>query len=65
VGTGRIGAQTSIRTAKDAGVSFRLSKKERRRLADARRENAKLKKIATLRGDRDMRPRLVKPDISR
>jgi hypothetical protein len=61
MGTGRVGAQTSFRTAKDAGVSFRLNKRERRRLAEAKRENAKLKSVVTLRGERDMTPRLVKP----
>ena len=60
VGTGRIGGSTQLMNAKDAGVSFRLSKKERRRLADAKRENAKLKSVQTLRGERDMTPRLVK-----
>jgi hypothetical protein len=62
VSTGRIGAQTSIRTARDAGVSFRISKKERKRLAEARRAHQKLSAVQTLRGERDMRPRLVKPE---
>jgi hypothetical protein len=57
---GRIGGQTSMRTAKDAGVSFRISKKERRRLAEARREHRKLAAVQTLRGERDMTPRLVR-----
>lgn len=60
VGTGRIGGSMRLSSAKDAGVTFRLSKKERRRLAEARRENAKLKSVQTLRGERDMTPRLVK-----
>lgn len=58
--TGRIGGQTSIRTAKDAGVSFRLKKGERRKLAKARREFRALALVQTLRGERDMTPRLVK-----
>lgn len=61
MGTGRIGGSTSLRTAKDAGVTFRVSVKERRRLAAARRERKKLEAVATLRGERDMTPRLVKP----
>lgn len=46
--------------AEGAGCSFRLSKKERRRLAAARKEFKALAKVNTLRGERDMRPRLVK-----
>lgn len=61
MGTGRLGGSTNLRSAKDAGVTFRISKRERRRLAQARRENAKLKSVMTLRGERDMTPRLVKP----
>lgn len=61
MGSGRVGAQTSIRTAKDAGVSFRVGKKERKRLAQAKREHAALRQVTVLRGVRDMRPRLVKP----
>ena len=60
MGTGRIGGSTQLMNAKDAGVSFRISKKERRRLAAARREFHKLSKVQTLRGERDMSPRLVK-----
>jgi hypothetical protein len=60
MGSGKIGGPTNLRTAKDAGVSFRLSKRERRRLAAARREHRALKKVVTLRGERDMTPRLVK-----
>jgi hypothetical protein len=60
VSTGKIGAQTSIRTARDAGVSFKLHPKERKRLAKARRDFKKLASVQTLRGERDMSPRLVK-----
>lgn len=60
MGTGRIGGQTSIRTAKDAGVTFRLKKAERKRLAKARREFLALRQVKTLRGDVSMTPRLVK-----
>ena len=60
MGSGKIGGSTRMVTAKDAGVSFRVSKKERRRLAEARREHRKLAAVQTLRGERDMSPRLVK-----
>lgn len=60
MGTGRVGGHTALRSAVDAGVCFRLKKAERKRLAAARRENAKLLAVQTLRGERDMRPRLVK-----
>ena len=60
VGTGRIGGSMQLMSAKDAGVTFRLNKKERRRLAEARREHRKLASVQTLRGERDMTPRLVK-----
>jgi hypothetical protein len=60
VGTGRIGGSMRMSSAADAGVSFRVSRKERRRLAKARREFQKLTQVQTLRGERDMTPRLVK-----
>jgi hypothetical protein len=60
VSTGRVGGQTSFRTAKDAGVTFKLNKKERRRLAQARRVFEALRNVKTLTGERDMTPRLVK-----
>lgn len=60
VGTGRIGASTNLRTAKDAGVTFRLKKAERKKLAKAQRDFVALKHVQTLRGERDMTPRLVK-----
>ena len=60
--SGKIGGSTRMVTAKDAGVSFRISKKERRRLAAARRECHKLSKVQTLRGERDMTPRLIKKE---
>ena len=58
---GKIGGSMKARSAKDAGVTFRLSKKERKRIAKARREFRALAAVQTLRGERDMRPRLVKP----
>lgn len=61
MGSGRIGGQTSFRTAKDAGVTFRVNKRDRKRLAEAKRALDALRTIQTLRGARDMRPRLVKP----
>ena len=61
MGSGRIGAPTSLRTAKGAGVTFRLRKNERKRWAALRRAAAALTRVTTLRGARDMRPRLVKP----
>jgi hypothetical protein len=60
MGTGRIGGSTQMVTAKDAGVSFRLSKKERKRLADAKRAHQALLAVRTLRGEIDRMPRLVK-----
>lgn len=61
MGTGRIGGQTSLRTAIDAGVSFRVKKRDRQWLAEQRRDRKKLEAVQTLRGYRDMTPRLVKP----
>lgn len=62
MGTGRIGGQTSIRTAKDAGVTFRLKKSERKRLAKARRDYFALTQVKTLRGEVNTTPRLVKKE---
>lgn len=50
----------NLRSAKDAGVSFKVTPKERRRLAAARKAHRALKNVTTLRGERDMTPRLVK-----
>jgi hypothetical protein len=60
MGSGKVGGSTQLMNAKDAGVSFRLSKRERKRLAEARRLHRALKSVATLRGERDMTPRLVR-----
>lgn len=60
MGTGRVGGHTSLRTAVEAGVCFRLKKAERKQLAKARREFLALRQVITLRGGRDMSPRLVK-----
>ncbi len=62
--TGRIGGQTSIRTAKDAGVCFRLKKAERKKLAKARRDFLALRQVMTLRGEISTSPRLVKRKVA-
>ena len=64
MGTGRVGGQTSIRTAKEAGVCFRLKKTERKRLAAARREFLALRQVNTLRGEISLSPRLVKRKVA-
>lgn len=58
--SGKIGGSMRMSSAKDAGVTFKLKKAERRKLAKARRDFHALSRVQTLRGERDMSPRLVK-----
>ena len=57
--SGRIGTATNFVTAKDAGVTFKMKRKERERLNAISRQRRELNRLAARKVD--MRPRLVKP----
>lgn len=60
--SGRVGTATSLRNAKDAGVTYWVPKWLRKKARAIRQQHRAWQQALDARPAVDMRPRLVKPD---